>query len=89
MYCSGVNPSSTNSSVYISSIRSVGTITDVTNGPTGYSAGGYGNYTGTTIATQVAGGGVNLEIIVTGSYGTGGPPCPSTSQFIKTWVDWN
>lgn len=85
-YCT---PSSTNASVYISSIRSVGTITDVTNGPTGYSAGGYGNYSATTIATQVAGSGINLEIIVTGSYGTG-VGCPSsTSQFIKTWVDWN
>ncbi|MEW5675008.1 GEVED domain-containing protein [Flavobacterium enshiense] len=83
-YCT---PSSTNSSAYISSIRSVGTISDVTNGPTTYSAGGYGNYSGTTIATQVAGSGINLEIIVSGTYTN--PPCSSTSQFIKTWVDWN
>lgn len=84
-YCA---PSSVSASVYISSLRSVGTIADVTNGPTGYSAGGYGNFSATTIATQVAGSGINLEIVVTGSYGTG-MGCPSTSQFIKTWVDWN
>lgn len=85
-YCA---PSSTNGSAYISSIRSIGTIVDASNTPTTYSAGGYGNYSNITIATQVAGGGVNLEIILTGSYGTVGPSCPSTSQFIKTWVDWN
>ncbi|CAM3739573.1 GEVED domain-containing protein [Flavobacterium saliperosum] len=83
-YCT---PSSTNNNVYISSMRSVGTIIDASNGPTGYSAGGYANYTGTTIATQIPGGGINMEIIVSGSYQSG--PCNTTSQFIKTWVDWN
>jgi len=83
-YCT---PSSTNNNVYISSMRSVGTIVDASNGPTGYSAGGYGNYSGTTIATQIPGGGINMEIIVSGSYNSG--PCNTTSQFIKTWVDWN
>ena len=86
-YCSGVNPSSSTGAVYISTIRSVGTINDVSN-VTGYSAGGYGNFSGTTIATQVAGSGINLEIILAGTYSN--PPCNgSSSQFIKTWVDWN
>ena len=85
-YCS---PSSTNSSVYISSIRSVGTVLDVTNGPTGYSPGGYGDFSNTTIATQVAGSGINLEIRLTGSYGIFFFCSSNPNQFIKTWVDWN
>ncbi len=83
-YCT---PSSVTSTYYISSMRSVGTIADVSNSPTGYSPGGYGNYTGTTIATQVPGGGINLEIILTGTDAS----CSASpnTQFIKTWVDWN
>jgi len=88
VYCSGVNPSSTSSGVYISKVASVGTILDNSNAPTGYSAGGYGNFSNITIATQVPGGGVNIEMVLAGTYSN--PPCNgSSSQFVRAYVDWN
>ncbi|WP_313804342.1 GEVED domain-containing protein [Flavobacterium sp.] len=76
-YCS---PSSgTLITAYISGITSVGTLNDVSNAPTGRSGGGFGNFTNITIATQIAGGGININIELTGSSG----------QFIIAFVDWN
>lgn len=92
VYCGGVNPSSSavNGPVYINSIRSVGTINDVTNGPTGFSATGYGNYSATTIATQIPSGGINIEMVLAGTYNSGPPAnCTNNSQFTRAWVDWN
>lgn len=73
-YCT---PASTSSSVYISGITSEGNLNDVSNAPTGYSAGGYRNYSNIIIATQVAGGGINIDINLVGT------------QFIRGYVDWN
>lgn len=73
-YCT---PASTSSAAYISGITSEGNLNDVSNAPTGYSAGGYGNYSSTIIATQVAGGGINIDINLVGT------------QFIRGYVDWN
>lgn len=73
-YCT---PASTSSSIYISGITSEGNLNDVSNAPTGYSVGGHGNYSNIIIATQVAGGGINIDINLVGS------------QFIRGYVDWN
>ncbi|HLF52297.1 GEVED domain-containing protein [Flavobacterium sp.] len=75
-YCS---PSSTTSAYYISGVISIGTLNDASNIATGYSAGGYGNYSSTTIATQIAGAGINININLEGP----------DSQFVKTYIDWN
>lgn len=83
-YCT---PASTNSSVYIKSIRSLGTLGDAVNASNEYSTGGYRNFATTTIATQIAGGGINIEIVLAGSNAN----CTDkpSNQFIKTWIDWN
>ncbi|MGH2665673.1 GEVED domain-containing protein [Flavobacterium sp.] len=70
-------PSSTSGGTYISGITSIGTLNDVANAPTGYSAGGYGDYSGIVIATQIPGGGINTNINIAGT------------SYIKTFVDWN
>jgi hypothetical protein len=76
IYCT---PSSVRSSTYISGITSIGTLNDISNAPTGYSPNGYGNYTATTIAKQIPGGGINININLAGTSG----------QFIRVYVDWN
>ena len=76
-YC---EPTTTQNTEYISGVASVGTINDVSN-PSGYTAGGYANYSSIVIATQIPGGGINLDINFN--------PPPGEFQFIKTWVDWN
>lgn len=73
-YCT---PTSTSASFFISGIASEGNLNDMTNAPTGYSAGGYGNFSNIIIATQVAGGGINIDINLVGT------------QFIRGYVDWN
>ena len=75
-YCS---PTSTSSSHYISSVSSEGNLNDVSSGITGYSIGGYGNFSSTTIARQIPGGGININIELTGASG----------QFVRCYVDWN
>ncbi|MFT5754365.1 MAG: hypothetical protein ACI924_001597, partial [Flavobacterium sp.] len=75
VYCT---PTTSQTSVYISGVRAVGTLADASNLPTTYSTSGYGNYSGITIASQAPLGPVNIEINLAGS-----------SQFIKTYVDWN
>lgn len=76
-YC---EPSTTLATEYITGVASVGTINDVSN-TSGYTPGGYANYSSIIIATQIPGGGVNLNINFN--------PLPGEAQFIKTWVDWN
>ena len=82
-------PSSTNGGIYLSSVASIGSISDAVNAPTGYATGGYGNYSNMTIATQIPGGGINLDIVLSGTFSTSPPPQSSSAQFIRTWVDWN
>lgn len=76
-YC---EPSTTLATEYITGVASVGTINDVSN-TSGYTPGGYANYSSIIIATQIPSGGVNLNINFN--------PLPGEAQFIKTWVDWN
>ncbi|MCL9804616.1 GEVED domain-containing protein [Flavobacterium amniphilum] len=75
-YCT---PSSSTSLYYIAGVSSEGTLTNGTNSPTGYSAGGYGNYTAITMASQIPGGGINININLQGAGGQG----------MRTYVDWN
>jgi hypothetical protein len=75
-YCT---PSSSSSLYYIAGISSEGTLTNGSNTPTTYSASGYGNYTAITIASQIPGGGINININLQGSGG----------QAMRTYVDWN
>ncbi|MFB9090022.1 GEVED domain-containing protein, partial [Flavobacterium paronense] len=73
-YCT---PSGTIASTYISNYTISGATTNINNTST-YSAGGYGNYSSTIAASQVAGSTVNYSItFVTGTVGLG------------IWVDWN
>ena len=76
-YC---EPTTTLATEFITGVASVGTINDVSN-TSGYSPGGYANYSSIIIATQIPGGGINLNVNFN--------PFPGEAQFIKTWVDWN
>lgn len=75
-YCT---PSSSSGLYYIAGVSSEGTLTNGSNTPTTYSAGGYGNYTAITIARQIPGGGININIDLAGAGGQG----------MRTYVDWN
>ena len=74
-YCSATSTSGTN---YISGISSEGNLNDVAN-PSFYSTNGFGDYSSITIAKQIPGGGININIDL------GGP----TRQYIECYVDWN
>lgn len=74
-YCT---PSSTLNSSYIDSVSSTGTLADNSNVSGGYSASGYGNFTAINIATQIPGGGINLNLNLVGP-----------GQAIRTYIDWN
>ncbi len=73
-------PASTSSTYYISSYKITGAIVEASN-TSGYSTGGYGDYTSLAPAQQIAGSDINISLILTGSAGT--------TQFVKAWVDWN
>lgn len=73
-YCT---PSSSSGTAYIAGVSSEGSLINVSNSPTTYSAGGYGNYSAITIASQIPGGGINININLVGG------------QIIRTFVDWN
>lgn len=75
-------PSSSSSSYYISSYRITGSIVEAYN-PSGYSTGGYGNYTGLTPAQQIAGSDINISLTTASSVVT------TPTLFLKAWVDWN
>jgi len=73
-YCANTGGTST---YYINNFSTTGGTTNITNNGTGFTAGGYANYT-TMVTTQVQGGSVNFSITGAGStYGFG------------IWVDWN
>ena len=85
VYCT---PTSSNG-IYINLIEGVGAFANEKNGPTGYTVPGYTNYSNINIATQVSGGGVNINISLAGTSSFGPPPCTSSSQLIGAFVDWN
>lgn len=74
-YCT---PSSTNSTNYITNFTITGGITNFNN-PTGFSAGGYGNYTAIS-ASQQPYASVNFSSTYTGGDGLFG---------FNIWIDWN
>jgi len=72
-------PAATNSSYYIDSFLTTGGSTNIMNGGSGYSTGGYGDFTSQTV-TQSLGSLVGFHA----KYGSG------TNTFgTKVWVDWN
>lgn len=72
-------PSSTSSTSFIRSISTVGTLTDNSfTGLPNYANNGYGNYSSTTIASQIPGAGINFNIELGGN-----------GQAIRAYVDWN
>ena len=76
-YCT---PSSTDSNYYINDFSTTGGTTNITNNGSGYSLGGYGDFTGQTV-TQTAGGTINFS----GAFIGGG-----AGDFgANIWVDYN
>jgi len=75
-YCT---PSTTNVATtrYIDDVEFIGTLNDVSNFGTGYTATGYQDYTGLANAVQQQGEGMNV-------YVAGG-----SRGHIKAWIDWN
>lgn len=74
-YCPSLSSSS---SRYISSYSTSGGIVDAPINNTGFSAGGFGNYTANAPAQQIPGGGLNVKIVMNGG-----------TLYVKGWVDWN
>jgi hypothetical protein len=70
----------TSSTAYFSSFSTTGGITNVSNLSSGYSASGYGNFTGSQITTQVQGGAVTFSTNIVGISGGVG---------VSIFVDWN
>lgn len=79
-FTTGYCPStSTSSTYYISNFSTTGGTTNITNNSSGYSAGGYGNYTG-MVVTQQNNGTINFSTsFYDGTYTYG----------FNIWVDWN
>ena len=75
-YCTANNP--TNTIYYISGITTTGGATNFANTGTGFSAGGYINYSGTYSVSQIPGLGFNI----TATH-------PSSTYGYSVWVDWN
>lgn len=76
-YCAAT---STGSTYYINSFTTTGGILNISNSASGFSAGGYGNFTGMTVS-QTAGSSFNFSSVyydaVSYTYG------------FNIWVDWN
>ncbi len=68
---------SSGSTYYTNNFSTLGGITNITNNGSGFSAGGYGNFTAQAVS-QAAGGSVSFSAAITG--GTVG---------FGVWVDWN
>ena len=77
-YCTPTAPTST--SYYINSFDTTGGITNITNDNTGFTAGGYANYSATLSCSQYAGSSVNFSIANTDTIGT---------YYYYVWIDWN
>lgn len=74
-------PVTTSSSYYINNFSTTGGNTNISNLNSGYSLGGYGDFTATQIVSQLPGNSVNF----TGNFGSS----TSYSFGVKIWVDWN
>ncbi|WP_353780151.1 GEVED domain-containing protein [Winogradskyella sp. 3972H.M.0a.05] len=72
-------PNSTVTSNYIDDFATLNGTTNITNNNTGFSAGGYGDFTAQSV-TQVAGSSIDITANLT--YGFGG-------MGVGAWVDWN
>lgn len=72
-------PSGSSSSYFIDDFSTTGGLSNITNNNSGYSATGYGNFTGLTV-TQLPGNTVNFSITNDGGSNTYG---------FSIWVDWN
>ena len=70
-------PSSSSGTVYITTVSTDGNLGDNSNSPTTYSTGGYGNYSAMKIATQIPGGGINLNINL------------NALNYVWAYIDWN
>lgn len=75
-------PSSTFSTFYISNYKITGAIVETSN-TSGYTPGGYNDYTYLAPAQQIAGSDINISLIIKSKSGA------HMLQYIKTWVDWN
>ena len=77
-YCTPtVNNSAT---YYINSFATTGGLTNITNNNTGFTAGGYANYSATISCSQYAGSAINFSI---GNKDTTG------TYYYYVWIDWN
>jgi GEVED domain/Fibronectin type III domain len=76
-YCPGNLPSSTNASFYIEDFSTNGTLQDISNLNSGFSATGYGDFTALSVY-QTAGNNINFTVVS----GNG-------NIRYKIWVDWN
>lgn len=74
-YCT---PSAVSSSYFIRRFSTTGGVANITNNGTGYTPGGYGNFT-SQIASQVHLGTVNFSTQFDGS----------STYGLKIWIDWN
>lgn len=74
-YCAATN--SSNTTYYISGITTTGGVANINNTPTGFTAGGYANYTA-MVVSQDAG----LSFNITATH-------PSSTYGYTVWVDWN
>ena len=75
VYCT---PEGTNANRYINNFSTTGGIQNISNLSTGFSAGGYGDFSATHTVEQIAGDMVNFSADIVG--GTAG---------FRIWVDWN
>jgi hypothetical protein len=75
-YCAAAG---NNTSYYINDFSTTNGFAEITNFGTGYSAGGYGNFTAQAVA-DTAGGSVNFSAV----FGSG-----SNTFHFRIWVDWN
>jgi hypothetical protein len=74
-YC--VPNNSTNTTYYISGVTTTGGVANINNTPTGFTAGGYANYTAMVVSQNA---GLNFNITATH---------PSSTYGYTVWVDWN
>jgi len=69
---------STTSTYFINNFSTTAGTANITNNGSGYSAGGYGNFTGQTVS-QANGASVNFSIAMNSTYTFG----------VGIWIDWN
>ncbi len=72
-------PSSSSSATRIVSFTATGGLANTINNTSGYSPGGYGNYT-SMVVSQYPSGTINFSADINGNYNSAG---------IRIWVDWN